>query len=183
MKKPTWNMKALALCALLAAGQPAAADEGHNHDHGPAAPQGAASPRFEAASELFELVGTVDKPGQLTIHLDRFATNEPVVGAKIEFESGGEKGVAAAQPDGTYLVKLAALEKPGQIPFSFTVSAGSDTDLLAGELALADAHAHEEARAKPWARWAGLAVGGLVLAALAAAAARRIAQRGRRAAS
>jgi cobalt-zinc-cadmium efflux system membrane fusion protein len=40
---------------------------------------------------------------------------------------------------------------------SFTVNDGKDTDLLAGDLKLQDAHAghdHDEA-ARPWLRWAG----------------------------
>jgi cobalt-zinc-cadmium efflux system membrane fusion protein len=140
------------------------ADEGHNHDHGPAAPAGEASPRFEAHSNLFELVGVVEK-GQLTVYLDRFATNEPISGAKIEYESGSDKGVATPQPDGTYAIKLAGLDKPGERSFSFTVASGSDTDLLAGELHIGDAHAHEKAAPRPWLRWAGFAAASAAVAA------------------
>jgi hypothetical protein len=155
---------------------PAFADDGHNHGAEPAAAEGRASPRVEAHSDLFELVGVVEK-GQMTVYLDRYATNEPVTNAKIEFESGENKGVAAAQPDGTYVIKFDALSKPGELPFSFTVAAGSDTDLLAGELHIEDPHAHEEAPGRPWARWAGFAAAAFAALAAALYARRKFASR------
>jgi hypothetical protein len=176
MKNKTITL-ALAMLASLALCAPGLAADDHGHDHGPAATEAAASSRFEAHSDIFELVGVLDKPGQLTVYLDRYATNEPVPGAKIEFEAGSEKGLAAPQADGTYLVKIASLGKPGQVPFSFTVSAGSDTDLLAGELTVAEDHHEDEAHAAPWRRWAAIAAGALVLAALALFARRKIAAR------
>lgn len=139
---------------------------GEGHDHGEAAPAavGTASPRMSAHSDLFELVGVVDK-GQMTIYLDRYATNEPVTGARIEYESGSNKGVAQPQADGTYLVKFDALAKPGELPFSFTVAAGVDTDLLAGELHLEDSHEVHSEEGPSRTLW----VGG-VAAAIAAVA-------------
>lgn len=167
-------LTALALsCAAIA---PALADEGHNHDAGPATAEGQASPRVQAHSDLFELVGVVEK-GQMTVYLDHYATNEPVANAKIEFESGANKGVAAPQPDGTYVVKFDALLAPGEKPFSFTVSAGSDTDLLAGELHIEDPHADEAEAARPWARWAAYAAVALALVAAALYARRKFAPR------
>ncbi|RYY81090.1 MAG: hypothetical protein EOO24_42790 [Comamonadaceae bacterium] len=142
------------------------ADDGHDHEHGNEAPATqAASPRFDAHSDLFELVGVVEKD-RLRVYLDHFATNEPVTGARIAFESGAAKGVAAPQADGTYLVPLALLPATGHVPFSFTVSAGSDTDLLAGELALGEVHDHPD-EASPPVR--GLAIGVAAAAALALA--------------
>jgi cobalt-zinc-cadmium efflux system membrane fusion protein len=167
---------ALAAFAIAAACAPALAADEHGHDHGPAATDAAASPRFDAHSDLFELVGVLEK-GQITVYLDRYATNEPISGAKIEFESGANKGVAAPQPDGTYAIKFAGLDKHGEFPFSFTVTAGSDTDLLAGELHVEDAHAHDEAVAKPWMRWAGFAAAGLAAAAALLFARRKFARR------
>lgn len=168
------TLAALALsCAVIA---PSLAGDGHNHDAAPAAAEGQASPRVEAHSDLFELVGIVDK-GHMTIYLDRYATNEPVANAKIEYESGSNKGVAAPQPDGTYLVEFDALSKPGELPFSFTVVAGSDTDLLAGELHIEDPHDDEAEAARPWARWAAIAAAALALAAAALFARRKLARR------
>ena len=131
---------------------------GPGHDHGEEAPaaSGTALPRVTSHSDLFELVGIVDA-GAMTIYLDRYASNEPVSGAKVEVEAGAAKGVATAQPDGTYRFEHAVFKTPGTVPVSFTVNDGKDTDLLAGDLKLQDAHAdhaHDEA-ARPWLRWAG----------------------------
>lgn len=157
------------VCAFLCAAATASfAGEGHDHGDGSPVAQGTASPRLQAHSDLFELVGIVDK-GQMTVYLDRYATNEPVVDATIEYESGANKGTATRQADGTYLIKFDALSKPGELPFSFTVAAGADTDLLAGDLDLHDPHAHEEEVGRPWLRWLGFAfaaAGALALAAL-----------------
>lgn len=157
------------LCAAALSMPAALRAAGDGHDHGPEpAAAGAASPRVEAHSDLFELVGVVDK-GEMTVYLDRYATNEPVVGARIEFEAGSIKGVAQPRPDGTYLAKFDALAKPGQLALSFTVTAGADTDILAGELSLGEAHDPHEDAGRPWARWATYAALTLAVLALAAA--------------
>jgi hypothetical protein len=108
---------------------------GPGHDHGDEAPavSGTASPRVSAHSDLFELVGIVEHD-TMTIYLDRYASNEPVRGAKVEVEAGEAKGIAAEQADGSYLFKHAVLDKEGSLSVSFTVSAGADSDLLAGDL-------------------------------------------------
>ena len=160
-----------AVAAAIAMGAAATfAGDGHDHGDAPAATAGTASPRLAAHSDLFELVGIVDS-GVMTVYLDRYASNEPVTGAKIEYEAGPDKGVAQPQPDGTYLIRLAALGKPGELPFSFTVTAGADTDLLAGDLSLHDPHAHasEEPRALlPWLSFAAAGAAALALALLLA---------------
>jgi len=148
---------------LCVASAVALADDGHGHGDAAPAAASTASPRIAAHSELFELVGIVDK-GQMKVYLDRYATNEPVTGARIEYESGNNKGTAQPQPDGTYLVKFDALGKPGDLPFSFTVSAGPDTDLLAGDLDIEDAHDSHAEEKRPWAPW--LVGAAAVLAAL-----------------
>ena len=64
---------------------------------------------------------------------------------------------------------------PGDLSVSFTVIAGKDADLLAGDLKIdgpIDDHAHDEA-AKPWLRWAAYAGGALLLAAIVFVAMRR----------
>ena len=158
--------------AIGAISSTASADEGHSDD-APAAAEGRASPRVEAHSDLFELVGVVEN-GQMTIYLDRYATNEPVTGARIEFEAGAKKGVAAAQPDGTYAIQDEALAKPGKHAFSFTVTAGRESDLLTGELDIADPHANERSPpGRTWLRWAGIAAAAVVIAAAAGFLVRR----------
>jgi hypothetical protein len=137
----------------------ARAHEGHD-DAVPSASgtPGANVPRIEAQSDLFEIVGVVQN-GVMTLFLDRYATNEPVVGAKIDVEAGSVKGAAQANQDGTYTFNNAALTHPGQLPVTFTIAAGSDSDLLAGELVIADpvadkAHANDDPLWKRW-WWAG----------------------------
>ena len=150
------------------------ASPGHDHGDESAVATGTASPRVTSHSDLFELVGVVDK-GEMTIFLDRYATNEPVKDAKIEIETGNIKGVAAVQPDGSYVFKNDVLTKPGELAVSFTVVAGQDADLLVGDLKIgspADDHAHDEA-GKPWKRWAVYAGSALLLIAIAAAVLRR----------
>ena len=150
------------------------ASPGHDHGDAPAASVGTASPRVTSHSDLFELVGVVEK-GEMTIFLDRYATNEPVKDAKIDVEIGNIKGVAAVQPDGSYLFKNDVLAKPGELAVSFTVIAGKDADLLAGDLKIGspvDDHAHDAAD-KPWMRWAAYAGGALLLIVIVAAVLRR----------
>jgi len=92
------------------------------------------SPRIEAKSELFELVGNLGG-GELSIFIDRFATNEPVLQAQVEVESGGVKAQAKYHDDmGDYAVDdpamLKKLSEPGEHPLVITVLAGKDSDLL-----------------------------------------------------
>jgi len=149
------------------------ASEGHDHGGAPAASAISASPRITLHSDLFELTGIVDS-GQMTVYLDRYATNEPLAGANIAFESGSDKGLASPQADGTYLIKFEGLEKPGELHLSFTVTAGQDTDLLAGELTLGDPHAHnDEADNQPWWRWSAYTAGLLVLLGVSAFSVRK----------
>jgi hypothetical protein len=150
----------LLLAAWLLATAPAWAGEGH--DHGDAAPAaaGPALPRFAAVSETFELVGVLQGP-RLQLYLDRAPDNSPVTNATIELEIAGTKLNAAAQPDGSYLVQLAAAPNPGVLPITATVTAGHESDLLAGELDLhEDAHADEAPapRRAPLLAGAGAAV-------------------------
>jgi hypothetical protein len=97
-----------------------------------------ALPRVEAKSEAFELVAEL-RPSELAIVVDRYETNEPVLGAKLEVESGALKAVAAFRAEqGDYAVTDAALLKalaaPGEHGLVFTLVAGKDSDLLDGTL-------------------------------------------------
>ena len=150
------------------------AGDGHDHGDAPAAATGTAAPRLTSHSDLFELVGMVEG-NEMKIYLDRFTTNEPVTDAKIEVEIGNIKGIAAAQADGSYIFKNDVFTKPGDLSVSFTIIAGKDADLLAGDLKIdgpIDDHAHDE-NAKPWLRWAAYAGGALLLAAIVFVAMRR----------
>lgn len=120
-----------ALSALLCG--PAAAHEGHDHAAEPPLPAAVAAPRASAESELYELVAVLDG-ARLRVHLDTFAGNEPVSGARIEVESGSWKGVAAAVADGTYELPAGPVAQPGGHDLLFTILAGKDDDLLEARL-------------------------------------------------
>lgn len=140
------------------------ADEGDSHD-APAAAAGPALPRFHAVSEDFELVGVL-QGRQLTLYLDHAADNRPVKNATLELELGPLKLRPTPHgEDGEFEATLAEALKPGTIPVTVTVSAGAQSDLLAGELDLhADEHA-DDATGLAWKPWAA---GALIAAALAA---------------
>ncbi|MCY7316748.1 MAG: hypothetical protein LH480_14340 [Rubrivivax sp.] len=131
-----------ALLAGLALALPLHTSAGPGHDHGdePAAAAGTASPRVSAHSDLFEAVGIVEGK-TLTIYLDRYADNAPVVGAKVDVELGSVRGVAAEGPEGVYTFGSESLLKEGPLPVTITVVAGADADLLAGDLVIGHAAA------------------------------------------
>ncbi len=155
----------------------ALADAGHNHDAPGAATAAApAIPRFAAASELCEIVGTADGT-QLALYLDRFADNAPVAGATLEVSVGDAavavKEVAAGEFAGT----LAQALPEGGTPGTVTVQAGDESDLLAGDFDVhaetGEAHHHRDwASLWPWAM-AGLALAGLATWLLRRSAVRR----------
>lgn len=148
--KATRTLARLGCLAMFFVAVTVHAHEGH--DDAPSAPPNVAgAPRVEAASDLFEVVGIVERD-TMTVFLDRFATNEPLVNAKIGIEAGTTKGTAQANPDGTYTFAHSALAKPGSIPVTFTVAAGTETDLLTGELVIADPNA-ADTRLQPTTKW------------------------------
>lgn len=174
-------LPALALATLLACtAMPATAGpgaHGPNGEHldGPATMVAAAAfPRMEAKSETFELVATL-LAGGLSVLIDRYETNEPVLGAALEVESGGIKARATFQADqGTYAVDdpklLAQLRAAGEHALVFTLVAGQDSDLLDGTLvgtatrpaAMANNdHGHDHALDRT--TWIGAAVAALGL--------------------
>jgi cobalt-zinc-cadmium efflux system membrane fusion protein len=140
-------MKVIAvLCTLFAASAfaaPGAHGPGGEHlDGQPHAPAGAAVPRVEAASEAFELVGRL-MAGELSILVDRFETNEPVLDAQVEVRLGTLKAAAKFRANhGDFSVDdaafLKALQKPGEHALIFAIVAGSDSDLLEGKLVVTE---------------------------------------------
>ena len=132
-------------CLALAAASPAIASPGAHGPNGehldaaaPATGTAGSAPRFEATSEDFELVGRL-QGGELSMFINRFATNEPVAQAKVEVEFGKLKAVAPFHSDqGDYAVAdeafLKAVSEPGNHSLVVTVVAGPDADLLEGTL-------------------------------------------------
>lgn len=157
-KTPLTVLAILAILALLSilslpsfAGPGAHGPNGEHLDTPNAAGAiGAASPRLETKTEQFELVATL-AGGELSIMIDRFETNEPLLNAMVEVESGGLKAKARFHADhGDYAVDdqamLKLLGKPGTHALVITVIAGKESDLLDGTLnvltAMAEGVAH-----------------------------------------
>ena len=100
-----WLSGLFGLIGLSLCLAPSLAHEGHDHDEAArAALTAAAFPRTTSNSELYEAVGIL-KRDRLTFYIDRFATNEPVIGATVSVTIGDREAVEAeATPDGTYSV-------------------------------------------------------------------------------
>ena len=154
----------------------ALADPGHG-ESAPAAAVAPAKPRLDATSELFELVAVLDGKA-LTVYLDRYADNTPVDGAQIEAEIGGAKITAERRADGEYVAALPEALKAGSVPVTFLVTAGKDTDLLAGSFDLHDAPAASATSGHGIASYVWWSGGLLALAAVATLLHRRV-RRGR----
>ncbi len=120
---------------------PGAHGPGGEHLDAPAsAAAGKSAPRVEANSELFELVGRLAF-GKLSILVDRYETNEPVLGAELEIRFGELRATAKFHADhGDYAVDdaamLKALAAPGEHALVFRIVAGTDSDLLDGTLSV-----------------------------------------------
>jgi hypothetical protein len=137
-----------AIATPLALAAPGAHGPDGEHLAGPAASQaqGDRGARIETSSELFELVGQLQGQ-ELSVMIDRYNSNEPVLNAELDVEFGTITAQATFHADqGDYAFDdaalLAALAKPGQHALIFTLSAGDDSDLLEGTLNVAQ---HDEA--------------------------------------
>ena len=100
-------------------------------------------PRIETKSELFELVGYLGA-GELSVMINRFETNEPVLDARVQVATGAAKAVARFHGDhGDYAIDdpafLKLMSVPGEHALIFTIIAGSDRDLLEGALVVTPA--------------------------------------------
>lgn len=165
----------IALCAMpLAFASPGAHGPNGEHLDGPAAAAGGTEvPRIDTFTESFELVGYLSG-GELSVMIDRYESNAPVLNGKLEVEYKGLKAQATFHPDmGDYAVDdpklLAALTKPGKHPLLFTLIAGDDSDLLEGTLVVSPAHAEEQDHDDGWRPWLVGAAAAAVLAAIAIA--------------
>lgn len=132
----------LLVASTLAIAGPGAHGPNGEHLDGPATTRAASAlPRVEAQTETFELVATL-QAGELSVLIDRYDSNEPVLNATLEVESGGVKAKATFHADqGDYAMDdpklLALLRTPGEHGLVFTLTAGKDSDLLNGTLVTA----------------------------------------------
>ena len=189
---PSRRLLAGALLAASAAFAPMPASaspgahgpNGEHLDAAPAAVSLSASPRLEAHSEAFELVGKLEH-GQFAFYVARYDSNEPVLNAQVEIELGERRTQAVFRVEqGDYLVAdaafTAALAAPGEHPLLFTLSVGDEGDLVDGSLKVAAdqaGHAHDPAQAggglPPLAWGAGGVIALAAVAALGTLALRR----------
>jgi len=128
----------MAALLLLSAGAASVLYAHGDHD-APAAPTGVASPRFAAVSDLFEVVG-IKNDKELRVYVDRFATNEPVLNAKLTVEVDGKTLSAPFQPaEGSYVLPAEGFAKPGSYALVINVEAGEEIDILAANFVVSAA--------------------------------------------
>ena len=170
-------------CAASAMASPGAHGPNGEHLDGPAQAAAGASkaPRMEAKSESFELVGHL-REDEFSMLINRFETNEPVLDAKVDIETGALKAAAKFHADmGDYAVDdaafLKALKAPGAHAVVVTIVAGAESDLLEGTLksegAGADTHSHEDGHGQGMPRTAWLVLALVALGLLIYALSRR----------
>ena len=149
--------------------------EDHGDDVKSPAPTEVIAPRALAQSEDFELVAVLDEGSsrsrRLLVTLDRFKTNEPVVGATLEVDAGGQNVPVDEESPGVYVVRRPALSnlKPGgKLPLTISVDAGETSDLLATSLDLPahgineSAHVTNLTMIAAWAAGVAIALGAVV---------------------
>lgn len=174
---------AAGLCLLplsLACASPGAHGPNGEHLDGPAAVSASSGlPRTEAHSEQFEIVGRLAASG-LVLYVSRYETNEAVLGAQLDVELGNLKARAAFEAEpGSYRLSdkklVDALHQAGNHSLVFTVTAGADSDLLDGTLAVAahDDQNHAEGTGSGLRLGAAVVAGAGLLAALAVVLLRR----------
>lgn len=140
----------ISLCAALALTRVASAGPGHDHGDGAPAASGPSLPRFSAQSDLFEAVGVLGKD-ELVIYIDRAATNEAVLNATVELESGSIKAIGKFEPTlGEYHFDGKPFQATAVYPITLTIKAGKDSDLLSGDL---DVHGAEPATTTASSAW------------------------------
>jgi membrane fusion protein, heavy metal efflux system len=131
------NARVAALCCVagvfLSLSTPLAHEGGHEDDDATrSALSSSTYPRVTAQSELYGLVGIV-RGERLSIYLDHFATNEPVVDAKVKVAIGDTEPVDAERTEnGVYTISLPRLARTGSVEVVFNVTAASGDDLLVG---------------------------------------------------
>ena len=130
---------------------------GPGHDHGDEKPnqqQAQTLPRFYAESDLYELVGVI-RDKQITLYLDRYATNEAVKGANLEVEIDGVKMAVKPHGDGEYLIELKDKIKDQPTPIGVTINDGGVNDILVSTIDLSQ---FENSSVMNWKTWLKLLV-------------------------
>ena len=122
--------------AMALVAMPIASFAHGGEDHGDApvpVPTVASAPRAEAQTGDFELVIEQQGPS-LLLFLDSFASNEPVIGAQVEGQSGDLQATAAEVVPGAYRVTGGVWALPGTHALTISVQAADTADLLSATL-------------------------------------------------
>lgn len=138
---------------------------GDDHSHGDEAPApvslSATGSQLELNSPDVALLGVLED-GKLTVYADRYATNEPILNAKIELESSGRKLQLLPTKDGRYTATADWLKQPGTHEVVVSVEAVDLEDLLIGTLKIPGLKPGE-ARGRAWLDYGKWAAGGIAL--------------------
>lgn len=167
------------LAGLLSLGHVVEAHEGHDHDKPPPLNLPVA-PRVIAVTPELELVGVLSGKDRLTVFLHKFATNEPVAGARMTVSADADSVEAKPDGDGVFTVAAPWVASSGSatdLIFALTLADGSE-DLLTGRLEVPQSLAHKPVAANadapgwlgklsdepmlPWAVGASFAAGVLL---------------------
>ncbi len=134
---------------LVAMAMPVSLRAGPGHDHGTEAAEATvaapASPRFEAVSDRFEVVGRLDGEN-LRLWVDDWATNAPIENASVNVTIGPRKALAKAEANGTYVLPFPEHDTPGTYPVTISLRGEGEPALLGGSLVIDEKtfHAHSE---------------------------------------
>lgn len=90
------------------------------------------------SSDEVELVALADKR-TLLIYLDRFKSNQPIVGASLILETNGEETTAQELHPGQYQIDAPWVETAGSYQLLITIDSDEMSDLLDGTLVIAPA--------------------------------------------
>lgn len=134
MKRATSLIRCLfaaTFLTLLTAAPVALAHEGHGEEPPPPAN---AAPRAIAHSDIFDLVGVLGPDARLWLYLDRYASAEPIDNAEITATLDGQSVPVTRSAEATYVVSHPLLGQAGPRNLIFTITAGSDVDLLPFEI-------------------------------------------------
>ena len=162
------NLRNLLLgTALAAVAWPALAhgDEDHSEPNPvvAAVPMAAQGPRAEAQTDAFELVATLAQD-RLVLHIDRFDTNEPVVGAQVEVDTGSVQAKATPSSPGVYWIAQGTLGQQGKHPLTITIETEDTADLLSATLEVPAAPVAATTTTGPTTeRWMAWGLGGTLL--------------------
>lgn len=167
-------MKPLVAALLFAATFSAFGHGGEDHGAPPPALSQSVAPRTSASTGEFEVVVALEGR-QLVIHVDRFASNEPVENAKVEIDGAPLGGLARETAPGTYVLDIAGDPAPARYALTISIEDRDNSDLLSATLdtSLPATSATQAPSRSQWRKWATWAVAALLFAGGALFAARR----------